>query len=181
MRGISIGVVSAACVALSSPARAEPSATNASIASSVAVVSAEGVGSSPVFDPDAPKLNTEITRSSYPNRPLLTTGSVLLVSSYVPAVVGAAISDRQGDDNLYIPVAGPWMAMTRGADEKPGYKALLIADGALQGVGALAVLSSLFIPEERTRRWRLLGQSESLRLTPHVATRSVGLGASGRF
>lgn len=156
------------------------SANIATVAAPTTVVAAEAA-TAEVFDPDAPRLNTEITRSRYPNVPLLATGSTLLAASYLPAVVGAAISDREGDDHMYIPVAGPWMTLARGEEERRGYKALLVADGVLQGIGGLAMLGSFLIPEERTRTWRLFGQSASVKITPQMAWHSVGLGAHARF
>lgn len=128
-----------------------------------------------------PPMETDITRKTIPNRPLLTTGSVLLVGSYVPAVIGAAVSGRQGDDKLYIPVAGPWMAMNEGHSETGGQKALLAIDGVFQGLGALSMLSSLFIPERTTRHWHLLGQGERLQVGPQHLRAGFGLGARGTF
>ena len=162
------------------PVSSATSASVVSLAAPTTVVAAETVAAE-VFDPNAPRLNTEITRSRYPNVPLLSTGSALLAASYLPAVVGAAVSDRKGDDNMYIPVAGPWMTLARGDDESRGQKALLVADGVLQGLGGLAMLGSLIIPEDRTRTWRLFGQSASLKIAPQMAWHSVGVGAHARF
>lgn len=130
-----------------------------------------------VSDPGEPQMESGISQRTFPNRPLLATGSVLLVSSYVPAVIGAAISDRSDTDKLYIPVAGPWMTLKQGESEKPGHKALLVADGAVQGLGALMMVTSLFIPERTTKNWYLIGSNEKVRLAPHGA----GLAALGRF
>lgn len=146
-----------------------------------AAVAAESMAGDPAFGSSAPELNTEIEHRRYPNVPLLSTGSVVLGASYLPAVVGGAISDRAGDDNLYIPIAGPWMSYARGAEETTGQKMLLVANGVAQGLGGLMMLTSLMIPEERTRTWRLIGQSDDFRLAPQVAWNSVGLGATGRF
>src|ERR1700690_573412 len=49
------------------------------------------------------------TESTVPNRPLLHSGIWILGLSYVPAVIVAAESDREGDKRLYIPLVGPWM------------------------------------------------------------------------
>ena len=162
------------------PVSSATAANIASVAAPATVVAAETV-TPEVFDPDAPRLNTEITRTRYPNVPLLSTGTTLLAASYLPAVIGAAVSDRAGDDHMYIPVAGPWMTLARGEEERRGYKALLVADGVLQGIGGLAMLGSLLIPEDRTRTWRLFGQSASVKIAPQMAWHSVGLGAHARF
>jgi hypothetical protein len=136
---------------------------------------------STVSDPGEPNMETTISQRTWPNRPLLTTGSVLLAGSYVPSVIGAAISDRSEDDNLYIPVAGPWMTLTRGDEESGGEKALLVASGAVQGLGALMMLTSFVVPEHTTRNWRLFGQNEKLQLGPQQMRAGFGLGAAGRF
>lgn len=190
MNRISRSLVFSGALLAASAAHADDTAVATSASSAAAVsgssltasaVAAESLAGDPAFSSNEPRLNTEIEHQRFPNVPLLATGSVLLGASYLPAVVGAAISDRDGDDNLYIPVAGPWMAYARGAEEKPGYKALLVANGVAQGLGGLMMLTSLMIPEERTRTWRLIGQNDDFRLAPQVAWNSVGLGASGRF
>jgi len=128
-------------------------------------------------DPNEPQSETEITRTRFPNRPLLATGAVLLVGGYVPAAIGGALSSREEDEKLYIPVAGPWMTLTSGERESGGEKTLLVVDGAVQGVGALGMLLGLMIPETTTKNWYLIGSNERFRLAPQ----GIGLGASGRF
>lgn len=128
-------------------------------------------------DPNEPRMETEVTRTSFPNRPLLATGAVLLVSGYVPAAIGGALSAREEDEDLYIPVAGPWMTLSKGEKETTGERTLLVADGLVQGVGALAMLTSLMIPERTTKNWYLIGSNDRFRLTTH----GLGLGATGRF
>jgi hypothetical protein len=94
-----------------------------------------------------------------PNRPLLIAGSAVIAASYIPPVVVAATSDRRGDEYLYIPVAGPWIDLAeRGGcgpnpcSEEAVYKALLVTAGTAHLIGTGLVISSLLIPEERTRR-----------------------------
>lgn len=128
-----------------------------------------------------PQMETEITRKVLPNRPLLATGSTLLLGSYVPAVIGAAVSDRSGDDKMYIPVAGPWLTLKEGHSETAGQKTLLVVDGAVQGLGALMMLGSLMIPERVTHDWHLFGRNERLQLGPQYSRTGFGLGANGRF
>lgn len=126
-----------------------------------------------------PLLDTETTRMTWPNVPLLATGATVLAASYIPAIVGGAISDR-GDNDLYIPVAGPWMTLAQGPSEKNSWKALLVADGAVQGVGALMFLTSFFIPEKVTQKWYLIG-SNDVRVVPTGYAAGAGVSASGRF
>jgi hypothetical protein len=72
------------------------------------------------------------------------------------------------------------MMLTKGEDEKGGYKALLVADGIAQGLGALMLVSSFFIPEKKTSHWYLIG-SNDLRVAPSNVGTGYGLGAMGRF
>ncbi len=123
---------------------------------------------------------------SWVNKPLLITGAALLVTGYVPALVISQTSERPIDqDKLVIPVVGPWMNLVdRGCDEREcadedTNKALLIADGVVQGVGALGVVLSLLLPGKTTQNWYLIGDT---RVAPMYISKSVyGLGAAGTF
>jgi len=127
-----------------------------------------------------PTFQTETTRMTWPNTPLLATGATVFGLSYLPAVIGGAVSDADRNEDLYIPVAGPWMMMAKGEEEDRDVKALLAVDGVVQGLGALMLLSSFFIPEKKTEHWYLIG-SNDLRIAPsHVGT-GYGMGAAGRF
>lgn len=126
-----------------------------------------------------PLLDTETTRLTWPNVPLLATGATVFGASYIPAIVGAAVSDR-GDDKLYIPVAGPFITLAQGPSETRTEKALLGIDGAVQGLGALMLVSSFFIPEKSTKNWYLIG-SNDVRLAPTAGRGSYGLAAAGHF
>jgi hypothetical protein len=128
-----------------------------------------------------PTFNSETKHKRIPNLPLLVTGTLVLTAAYVPAVIGAAVSQRPGDNKLYIPLAGPFLAMNRGAADKPGHKALFVVDGVAQGLGGLGVLLGFMIPEKVTRRWYLIGKRESVRFTPGRIAGGYGLNASGRF
>ena len=123
-----------------------------------------------------------------PNRSMLAGGSALLLASYLPAVIVAAVKERDEDHNLYYPVAGPWMYLARGEHDAGG-KTLLVFDGIFQDFGALNILLSFMVPE-RARDARYLA-SERLQLWPRLTrahdTRGnargylLGLQASGRF
>jgi hypothetical protein len=102
-----------------------------------------------------------------PNRPLLITGASIFAASYGASVIAAAASDTQGDEKLYIPVAGPWLDL---ADRECGLgdcgsredwnQALIIGSGVLQGAGVGLALASLFIPEKH--------EAKSVAQAPHV-------------
>jgi len=127
----------------------------------------------------------DVKTKSWPNRPLLITGLVVLGGSYGASAIVAATSDRKADEKLYYPVVGPWMDLSdRGCDEQPCgsdsfNKVLLVGGGVLQGVGALGVLLSLVIPETTTTEWYLIG-NETLHVVPQAGVLN-GLTASGRF
>jgi hypothetical protein len=122
------------------------------------------------------------------NRPLLITGGLVLVGSYIPSAIVAFTSDRPSDQkNLYYPVVGPWLDLAnRDCENRPCPsgdalgKVLLIADGVGQGLGALGVVTSFFLPNKVTRNWYLVGNAQT-----HVAPTRVGSGyglsAAGSF
>ncbi len=126
--------------------------------------------------------------TSWVNRPLLVTGAIVLVASYVPAASVAFTSDRPADQtNLYYPVVGPWMNLAdrqcgdRPCDNEGLTKTLLVADGIAQGLGALAVVSSLFLPGKTTRHWYLIGDDKTHAGPTRVGVAGYGFGASGTF
>jgi len=133
-----------------------------------------------------PVIDTQTTSRSVPNRPLMVTGFLLLAASYAPAAIVAATSDREADEKLYYPVAGPWLDLNhRGCaadpcDNKDLNRGLLVADGIVQGAGALGLLLSLVIPEKTTRHWYLIGNRDVL-VAPQLGGSLVGLRAIGQF
>lgn len=133
-----------------------------------------------------PFIEATAERSSLPNRPLLVTGVVLLGASYGASAIAAARSDSETDDKLYYPVVGPWMALNdRDCSVDPcGRKTLdttlLVGSGVVQGLGALSVLMSLFIPTTTTHSWYLIG-SEDFNVTPLGGAGELGAVAIGRF
>lgn len=131
----------------------------------------------PTYGPE-PEFEAEATSRSFPNVPLLTTSAMAFTIAYVPAVIGGAVSDRN-DDDLYIPVAGPWMTLANDPSETTGQKVLLVVNGAVQGIGALGMLASFFVPQTRTKNWYTIGKSD-VQLTPSMLG-TYGLTASGRF
>lgn len=126
--------------------------------------------------PPEPTFRAETRRLSWPNVPLLATGATVFGASYLPAVVGAAVTDRH--DKLYVPVAGPWLTISRAPEEKAGHKALLAVDGVAQGLGALMLMSSFFVPERVTEHWYLIGR---LQVVPGKVGKGFGLAARARF
>jgi hypothetical protein len=140
-----------------------------------------------VSDPNEPVIDATTTRSTYPNRPLLLTGLVVFGGSYGASAIVGATSNREDDKKLVYPVAGPWMDLANRdcgqatCSNEDLYKGILIADGIVQGVGALSVLLSFVLPEKSTRKWYLIGQ-DATHVTPmKMGYGGFGLGASGKF
>jgi hypothetical protein len=128
---------------------------------------------------------SEKTIEQRPNRTLLSTGVGLFVISYGTSVVVGAVSDRDADKNLFIPVAGPWidladrncsLAQPCGNREDIN-TAMLVMSGVVQGAGVLLALGSLVVPESvsvsKTR--------SAVHVTPVSFGTGAGVGAIGRF
>jgi hypothetical protein len=138
-------------------------------------------------------------RSTLPNRSLLGSGVGTLLVGYAPSVVFGIVSDHKGDNNLFIPVAGPWIDLgTRNCSgatvltSNGPYdlstrsncgtsdieRAALITSGIVQGAGALQILASLFIPEKRVA---VIARSPKFIVTPTYFAGGAGAMAIGRF
>jgi len=94
-----------------------------------------------------------------PNRALLMSGTIVAGVPYLASVGVAASSNHDGDNNLYIPVIGPWLDIgsrkdcpvgSSACDNETANKFLLGADGVLQAVGALQIIGSFMFPETRS-------------------------------
>jgi hypothetical protein len=120
-----------------------------------------------------------------PNADLIASGLFTLAVPYVASVVVATESQRQGDYYLYTPVAGPWLDLSHREDCPPtgscanetAYKILLVADGVLQGFGALEILSGFLFPETHPQS----AEAPRVRVVPTVAGGGPGMTAVGRF
>ena len=120
--------------------------------------------------------------TSYVNRPLLVTGLIFLGGTYAASAGVAAESSRASDrPNLYYPIAGPWMDIAQRncnsahpCSGETGNLTLLALDGIGQGLGAIALVSSFFVPEKKSRHWFFIGNDHF-----HAAPAQVGLGGYG--
>jgi hypothetical protein len=136
-----------------------------------------------------PVIDPKTSSSSIPNTPLLVTGLVVLGGSYGASALYSGLSDRDSDDKLYYPVAGPWMALkdrdcnAEPCDNETLGTAALIGSGVLQGLGALSIVLSLVIPEKTTHNWYLIGQEheQNLAVVPLMSGDQLGAFAVGRF
>lgn len=127
--------------------------------------------------------------TTIPNPYFLRSGLITLGASYVPALVVAMGSDTKGDENLYVPVAGPWLdlAEREGCDSDCSpenvNKALLVTSGVFQGLGALQIVGSFIFPETRTVVVSNADGSPklSVTVTPASVGRGSGVVAVGKF
>jgi hypothetical protein len=145
----------------------------------------------PYYSPGGDRF-TERTVHHRPNRVLLGTGTGIFVLSYGASVISGAVSNREEDKNLFIPVVGPWMDLAdrncRAADQcgrtEDVAQAMLITSGVAQGAGVLLALSSLVIPEktsvtERTTTAKV--DKPKVSFAPVSYAAGAGVGAVGRF
>lgn len=169
------------------PAMTSPAATSPDpVMTSTSTTRREPVMTSTPSTLREPAVSVGAERQTWPNRPLLATGTALLGATYGASVIVAGTSDRDSDDKLYYPVVGPWMSLSdrdcdvESCDNETLGTTLLIGSGVLQGVGALSMVMSLFIPETSTESWYLMGD-EDFMVTPVAGTGEVGAAAIGRF
>jgi len=123
---------------------------------------------------------------------LLVTGLVTLTLSYVPAFVLASQSTLPIDQHLYAPVIGPWVdlanrpqcgATTVMCNTEGANQALLVADGIVQGLGALEILVGLAtVASESPSNTPKVEDKVGVRVTPmQFGVGGYGLGAVGKF
>ena len=133
-----------------------------------------------------PYIEAVAEQTSLPNTALLTTGVVVLGATYGASVIAAARSESETDNKLYYPVVGPWMALNdRDCSVDPCSRktldtTLLVGSGVLQGLGALSMAMSLFIPTKTTHSWYLIGDDD-VNVMPLAGAGELGAMASGRF
>ena len=134
---------------------------------------------------------SERTIEHRPNRTLLSTGVGIFVVSYGASAVAGAISDRDSDKNLFIPVVGPWIDLgdRNCSNAEPCgnreviNKAMIITSGVVQGAGVLMALGSLIIPETTTvtEKRTTAKNKPSVTVAPVSFRAGGGIGAVGRF
>jgi hypothetical protein len=144
--------------------------------------------SPPIVVASRPTESGGSTTTTWVNRPLLVTGLLLFGGTYGASAGVAAESSRPSDNpNLYYPVVGPWLDLAqrdctaaRPCTGETGMKTLLVLDGVTQGVGAVAIITSLFLPEKKSRNWFIIG-NEKVHAEPTSVGSGYGLAAQGKF
>jgi len=177
---LSLGVFVSISVAQAEPGETKPSAQNE--ASSQTVDAATQVPTQLTIRrltlADGERPDSSAPARKLPNRPLALTSATLFATGYLPAFVIAMANSKETSGNLYVPVVGPWIEMSK--NTSPGNRALLTFSGLFQGLGLTGVITSFFVPESRTENWPLLGKRR-VTVSPAASRGTYLLGAHGTF
>lgn len=138
---------------------------------------------------DPPPEYQEVT-DSY-NAQMLMTGAFVFGASYGASLVVAGTSDGgRGNDRLYVPIAGPWLALhDRGpcditkssCNHETTAKVLLITDGVFQAVGILGMIDAVLQPPTHRVLVRTAKLDTKVHMAPTMVHGNPGLGVFGRF
>jgi hypothetical protein len=147
---------------------------------------AQGPDTAAPIGPMVQGRDVETFTETRPNTDLIVSGLFTLGVPYVASVVAAAESSRQGDQYLYIPVAGPWIDFaargscpaTLSCGNESFYKVLLALNGVIQGVGAAEVVAGFLFPVSHSVT---ISRTPSIRIAPQVGRTGYGLTAYGTF
>jgi hypothetical protein len=140
----------------------------------------------------APEAKSEtVTERGGPSRAELSSGLLTLGLTYGAGVVVAATSGRDADHRMFVPVAGPWMALFdrgdcsvagRSCATETAYDVLIVADGIGQALGSLMIIGAFLHPEERTvTRSTTALAKPTIHLAPAAVSTGYGLAALGTF
>jgi hypothetical protein len=153
--------------------------------------SVEPPATAPLIAPSAPSPRVERRTDPGANSDLIGAGLVTFALAYLPATIVASSSDLPADQHMYVPVIGPWLDLRGrpacnaafGCDTETGYKGLLVADGVIQGLGALMTLAGILSPESPPPTAPPVEKPVMrVRVTPaHVGSSGYGLAAFGKF
>jgi hypothetical protein len=144
-------------LAWSSAASAQDAPAPVSPAPAVAPATAASPAPAVTSDPNVRPIVGERTTYAPPNNLLFLGGAVTFGFSYVPVVIVAAALNTHYDNFLYIPIVGPWLDIANrpqcgngllqpSCSSQWGRKAIFVADGILQAVGATAMVLGLVLP-----------------------------------
>lgn len=148
------------------------------------ITAGDPTAASPLAAAPPPTRETITVRQSYrPNRPLLYTGSTMLLSSYAATAAVTAtqnIRDANGDQSLYIPVAGPWLHLAN-TSHNTRDTILIAGSGVAQGAGLLIGALSLLVPEHVPAATIQAGGVKMNITATSYGRGSAGIGAIGQF
>jgi hypothetical protein len=124
------------------------------------------------------------------NAPIFMSGALVFAASYAASVIVAANDGDRGNNRLYVPVVGPWLALSdRGScditkascDHETTAKVLLVADGVFQAAGLLAMFDGILQPTTHRVVTRTVKLDTRPRVTPTLVHGEPGIGVVGRF
>jgi hypothetical protein len=137
-----------------------------------------------------PSPEYEEVTDSY-NAPIFMTGALVFAASYGASVIVAASSDNdRGNDRLYVPVVGPWLALNdRGScditnskcDHETTAKVLLVADGIFQAAGLIGMIDGVLQPSSHRTVTRSAKLDTKVHVQPTVTHGDPGVSVFGRF
>jgi hypothetical protein len=124
-------------------------------------------------------------KSERPNKPLLFTGGVAFLAAYAPTVIlTTATSNSKTNQVLYIPLVGPWVRLaspTSTTSVTTVDTMLIIGSGVVQGIGAVLMATSLFIPGRVALPTLQAGDTKIYFGPTSFGVGSAGAGALGSF
>ena len=148
----------------------------------------------PVVTPAPAGTTSETTtEKSGPSTGLLASGAITLGLTYGAGAIVAATSDRDADHRMFVPIAGPWMALFdrgdcggttgRSCDTETTYKVLIVADGVGQALGAFLMVDAFLSPATTTvSRTTTAKDKPTLRVKPGtMGAGGYGMLAVGSF
>jgi len=118
------------------------------------------------------------------NAPVFASGALVFGASYAGAAIASSESDHPGADRLWVPVAGPWLALNDWGNcpiEQPRCdtnttdKVLLIADGVFQAAGLVTMVDGLLAPSHH----RVIARTADKQV--HVTPTGNGFAVFGHF
>lgn len=125
------------------------------------------------------------------NAPMFTSGALVFAASYGASAIVASQDSSRGNNRLFVPVLGPWLALgDRGScdvtksscDHETTAKVLLVADGIFQAAGIIGMLDAVIQPGTHRVATRTAKRDEKkVHVTPTMTNGSPGLAALGRF
>jgi hypothetical protein len=109
----------------------------------------------PTATPVEPTDTGEVVEQGF-NGTLFASGAGILAAGYLGGVIAATTGSHHAIDELYIPFAGPWIALNDWGtcpNTQPctngGQRFALAADGVVQAIGVIAMVDALLSPRHR--------------------------------
>lgn len=125
------------------------------------------------------------------NARLLTTGALVFAASYgTSVIVAASSSNDRGNDRLYVPLLGPWLALhdrsscdviRASCDHETTAKVLLVADGVFQAAGIIGMVGGALQPSSHRVVTRTAKLDTKLHLRPTMVHGDPGISVFAHF